>query len=586
MANKEIRINNPDLVSLLKEVLAAMEVKEVNRFRIRAYQNVITAIEGLSQSVQDLWKTNKLDYIPGVGATLKQHFEELFTTGEVNDFNEIRGDLPQGMFSLIGIRGIGAKKAFKLANAFELNDRETAMDDLREAAEAEKIRELDGFAEKSEKDILEAITEHKMHKKEKERLLLSVAAEVAGRLKDFMLKNEAVVEVEALGSLRRRASTIGDLDVAVATKNPEEAIEHFLKFPEIADVMSKGEKGARIVLTTDVQVDMRVIEPKALGAMVQYFTGSKLHNVILRTYALEKQMSLSEYGIKENGGLKEFSTDKAFYEYLGLQYIPPELRQGKNEVDLAKNNELPVLVNLQDIKGEIHTHTVASDGVNEVSEMVEKAKSLGYSYLGISDHAPSVNSRGEKEVQNIISTQKSAIEQISETNKDFRLLFGYEVNILNNATLAMPNEFLSQLDYVIAGVHTSHDQDSSQMTERLLAAVENKYVTMIAHPTNRLLNQRAPSDIDWQTVLKAVKKQNKILEINSQPDRLDLTDDLVYEARKMGIKFIINTDAHAVPHMDLMKYGIDVARRGWCTKENILNTLPTEEFLRILKKDL
>lgn len=581
-----IKYTNKEIIEILKEVLAAMEVKDVNKFRVRAYQNVISSIESLTKSVQDLWKENKLDEIPGVGTTLKGHFDDLFTKGKVKDFDDVKKDLPDGMFSLIGLRGIGAKKAFKLAAAFELNDRGSALGKLKKAAEEGKIGVLEGFAKKSEQLILEAITEMKTHKTERERLLLVRAEEVAARLIEFIKKDDNVVEAEALGSLRRRAPTVGDLDIAVATSDPSQTIQHFLDFSEIKDVLSKGDRGARVSLSTDLQVDMRVIAPEAFGAMVQYFTGSKQHNVILRTFALEKGLSLNEYGIKKGDKLIEFATEKGFYKYLGMDYIPPELRQGKNEIDLAQSHNLPKLVRLEDVKGDIHTHTIASDGLNTLQEMLTHAEKLGYEYYGISDHAPSTANRGEKEVLNIIKTQRELIEQLSESFPNIRLLLGYEVNILVNSELNMSNDLLSQLDFVIASIHTSFDQPRKQITERLLKAIENPYVTVIGHPTGRLINQRPSCDIDWTEIMKAVKKHNKILEINSQPDRLDLTEDLVYEARAMGIKFIINTDAHAIDQLNNMKYGIDVARRGWCTRDSIINTLPTKDFLRVLRGNL
>lgn len=580
--SKPHKYTNKELIEILKEVLAAMEVKEVNRFRIRAYQNVITAIEGLSQSVQDLWKANRLDEIPGVGGTLKQHFDDLFTTGEVKDFIEVKEDLPEGMFSLIGIRGIGAKKAFKLASAFNLENREDALEELKKAAEKEEIQKLPGFAPKSEQAILDAISEAKMHKKEKERLLLPTAEDIAKRVTDYLKELECIEDAIALGSLRRRSSTVGDLDIAVSTTCPEEAISHFLEFSEIEDVLAHGDKGARAVLTTDVQIDLRVIEPHALGSMVQYFTGSKLHNVVLRTYALDKKMSLSEYGIKYQDKLHEFSTDKEFYEFLGLSYIVPELRQGKNEIELAKSNLLPDLIVLDDIQGDLHTHTDFSDGKNTFEEMSTRALEKGYSYYGITDHAPSVTSRGSSEVSNIISDQKMKFESFNATNDSLRLLYGYEVNILNDATLGMPDDLMAELDYVVASIHTSFDQPKEQITDRLISAIENPYVKIIGHPTNRIINGRPACTPDWEKVFKACVENNTFLEINSQPDRLDLPEDLVYEGLKVGVKFIVNTDAHAVDQLEHMKYGINVARRGWCTKNDIVNALPTHDFLSLL----
>jgi DNA polymerase (family 10) len=582
---KSHKLNNTEVVIELKEMLAAMEVTNANVFRIRAYQNAIAAIDNSTVSVYDLWKNDRLSEIPGVGPGLEQHLDELFRTGKVSEFEHTKSGLPDGMFSLIGLRQVGAKKAFKLAKAFDLNDRETALEELKKAAEQGKISELDGFGEKSEQAILEAITETKTHKREKTRMLLVTAETVALRVINHLEKLPEIEKVEVLGSFRRRESTIGDLDIAVSTKNPEKAIEHFLKFEEIEDVLNKGDKKAGVVLKTDVQIDLRVIEPKLWGSMVQYFTGSKQHNVILRTHALDKGLSLSEYGIKENGEIIEFDNEPDFYKKIGLPYIPPELRQGKEEVDRARDGKIPELVTLEDIRGDIHTHTIASDGTNTLKEMVDAAIEKKYEYIGIADHSPSIASRGEKEVLSIIDKRCKNIEQINSSQDDIRVLFGYEVNILVDTTLSLPDEYLEKLDYVIASVHSAFNQSRDEITERVAKAIENPLVDIIGHPSGRLINERPSIDLDWDKVLSLAKKHDKILEINAQPNRLDLPFDLVKDALQDGIKLMINTDAHSTESLDLMRYGVDVARRGWCERKHILNALPLSEFLRVLDID-
>jgi DNA polymerase (family X) len=577
------KFTNTELANILKEVVAAMEVKGANLFRLRAYQNAIVSIENLTLSVADLWESARLSDISGVGASLAQHIDELFRTGAVKEFDHAKKGLPEGMFGLLGLRGIGAKKAYKLSKAFDLNDRVTAREKLKGLAEAGKIRVLEGFGQKSEQDILEALNEAKVHKREKQRMLLITAEEISDRIVSYLKAFDVVEKVDVLGSFRRRESTIGDIDVAVATNSPAQVLDYISEFSEIKEILSRGDKKISFVLKTDVQVDVRVIEPSAYGSMLQYFTGSKQHNVILRTHALENDMSVSEYGIKRDGGLNEYATEESFYSALGLDYVPPEIRQGREEVVLATQKMLPELVKIEDIKGDIHTHTVASDGVDDLIEMVDAAVDLGYEYYGVADHAPSITSRGLKAVSSIISTQREHIEQINTSYSNITVLFGYEVNILSDATLGLPDEFLAQLDYVIASLHTSLDQDRKQMTKRLLSAIENPYVNIIGHPTGRLINDRRGIDVDWSEIFDAVLKYNKILEINAQPNRLDLPDDLVYEAIKKGIKLIINTDAHAKGGLSLMGYGVDVARRGWCTKNNIVNTLHLNEFLRLLK---
>ncbi len=581
------RFNNKEVVAILKEMLAAMEVKDFNKFRVRAYSNAISAIDNLTSSVYDLWENHRLGEIPGVGPGLEAHLDELFKTGDVVEYKEVKKDLPQGMFVLIGIRGIGAKKAFKLANAFKLTDRETAIEKVREAAEAGRIRVIESFGEKSEKDILDAITESKLHKAVKPRLLLYQAEEIAERIITYMKELDYVSDVTALGSLRRRMATVGDLDIAVCSTNSEGAIEHFVKFPEIHEIVVRGEQRVGCRLKNDIQVDLRVTNSKAYGAMLQYFTGSKQHNVLLRQFALDKKLSLNEYGIKDlnnKSKMLEFPDEKTFYNKVGLDYIPPELRQGKDEIEKAKTHKLPQLVELSEIKGDIHTHTVASDGVNTLEEMLFAAKRLKYEYFGIADHAPSVQTRGYDMVADIIKTQKERFAKINESEKNIKLLFGYEVNILADATMQLPDELLAQLDYVIASLHTSLDQDRATITNRLVKALENPYVTIIGHPSGRLINSREGADIDWNKVFDAAEANHKILEINSQPQRLDLADDLVRDAIDRGIKLIINTDSHDTESLLMMKYGIDVARRGFAEAKNIINTLSYEDFVKELDK--
>jgi DNA polymerase (family X) len=582
---KKHRLSNKEVVNELKEALAAMEIKNYNIFRIRAYQNAIAAIDNLTSSVFDLWENHRLGEIPGVGEGLADHLNELFTTGEVKEFKVIKHDLPQGMFSLIGLRGVGAKRAYKLAKEFDLNSREEAVEKLKEVAEQGRIRVLEGFGEKSEKELLNAIIEVKKTKAEKQRLLISHAEEVAGRAIEFLESLPGVEKAQALGSLRRRNPTIGDIDIVVVGKdgNNEEIMKSFLKFPEIKEVLAQGEKKISVMLTNEVQLDLRVATTKTYGSMVQYFTGSKQHNIVLRTYALDHGMSLSEYGIKENGVLHEFEDEESFYAKLGLDHIPPEIRHGKDEVLLAKEKKLPKLVNTDDIKGDLHTHTIASDGVNTLAEMVNEAKNLGYEYIGIADHSPSIQSRGYEEVKAIIERQRKSIDSLNEAQDGIRVLFGYEVNILADATLSLPDEFLSQLDYVIASIHTAFNQEREVITDRILRAIENPYTTIIGHPTGRLINERDAIDADWDKVIDACKAHKKVLEINAYPNRLDLPDDLVYEAIKKNLRLIINTDAHVISELYLMRYGIDVARRGFAEPKNIINTYSAKDLLETIQ---
>ncbi len=578
VSSNNSRLSNHQVVLKLKEALAAMEIKNYNWFKIRAYQNAMSVLDNLTTSIQDIWEEGRLDDIPGVGEGLSQHLDELFKNGKVEEWEELKKDLPDGMFALLGLRGIGAKKAYKLANAFNLTNRDTALEIIKTHAEKHEIQELEGFGEKSEKDITEAINDQKKTKNEKIRMLYVKAEEILARIIGYMKKNPRVINIEALGSYRRKSPTIGDLDLVVATEEPEEVLQYFSQYPEVADILVKGERKCAVVLTNDVQVDLNVSKPAAFGAMLQYNTGSKQHNIILRTYALEKKLSLSEYGIKTNGDLHEFDNEVDFYNYIGLPYIEPELRNGTDEIELAKHKKLPNLVELSDIKGDLHTHTNFSDGVLTMEEMVNVARKMGYKYYGVSDHSPSVLSRGPEEVGRLIAQQRSLVDKINASQKDVYVFLGMEVNIAADAEMALPDEYLKLLDYAIGSIHTAFTQPKAMITKRLIEAVENPYITFLGHPSGRLINEREGIDADWKKVFDAVTSNNKFIEINCQPNRLDLADDLVKIAIRKGIKLLINTDSHSSDNLLFMKYGINVARRGFCEADNILNTLDLPQF--------
>ncbi|MFH1295442.1 MAG: DNA polymerase/3'-5' exonuclease PolX [bacterium] len=575
----EHNFTNKEVARALKEALAAMEIKGANVFKIRAYQNAIASIETITNSVYDLWQNNQLEQITGVGTSLKEHLNELFTKGKVTEFEALKKDLPAGMFALIGIKGIGAKTAYKLATAFKLADPETAIEQVKQAAKEGKIRQLEGFAEKKEADILRAIEQKRLSKNVMVRLLLPQAELIATRVLDYLKQGSTITKTTVLGSLRRKAPTVGDLDLAVATGEPARVIEHFLAFPEIEEVTGGGTKMSSVWLKNGTQINIRTSDPKSYGAMVQYFTGNKQHNVLLRTYALDQGKSLSEYGIKIKGKLHHFATEDAFYAELGLPLIPPEIRQGKDEVELAAAGKLPNLITREDIKGDLHVHTNLSDGINSLQEMVEGAIARGYEYVGISDHSPSLQSRGKYEVLGIVEGFRNQVEQINSSQNDIRVLFGYEVNILVDGKLSLTDDVLEKLDYVVASVHTSFNQSRKVVTERMLSAIRHPLVTVIGHPSGRLINEREPLDLDWDRIFSAVTEHKKLLEINSQPNRLDLPDDLVYTAGKQGIKFLMSSDAHSVDSLDYMAYGVNTARRGWLTKQSVVNTL-TETQLR------
>jgi DNA polymerase (family 10) len=575
-------IPNKEVITKLKEVVAAMEVKNYNRFRIAAYGNAIAVLENYSESLYDMWQNGRLNQIPGLGASLINHLNELFKTGAVKQFDSALKDLPQGMFSLLALRGVGPKKAFKLSTQFGLDRRETAIEKLKKIARQNKIQDLEGFGEKSEAQILEAIEESYITKSEKTRVLYTNAESIVEQIYRYMKKLPEVIEIEATGSYRRKNPTIGDLDIPVSTTNQKKTLDHFLKYPKIQKVLVAGKKRTSVLLKNNMQVDLYVCAPEEYGSMLQYFTGSKQHNILLRNYAIDHKMSLSEYGIKTKDSLIKTSSEKEFYEYLNMSLIPPVLREGNNEIEAALKNELPKLIEMDDLKGDLHSHTDFSDGISSLEEMAKEAIKKGYEYFGITDHAPSVMSRGYGNVLRIVEDAKRAIAKFNYEQDDIKILFGYEVNILANGEISLPDEILKNLDYAIGGIHTAYRQNKEQITDRLLSAIQNPYINIIAHPSNRILNERDPADPDWDVVFKAAKDHDKVLEINSQPDRLDLPYDLVKLAVEREVKLVISSDAHSTAQLDYIKYGINTAQKGWAKKENILNTQSLSEITQQL----
>src|SRR3989344_1166278 len=580
-------MTNTEIADLLREVAASYIVKKKNRFRIIAYERAADATEHATSSVKDLWDDNKLETIPGVGKEIASHLDELFRTGEVKHFTQAKRGLPPGMFQILGIPGIGPKTAYKLAKELRV----TSIESLRKVCEGGKIRLLEGFGEKSEEELLKGIDEYE---KRSRRILLPQAAYTADKVIASLQKNKFVLRADVLGSLRRQVSTVGDIDIAVATNNPKSVIQTFCSLPGIERVLERGDAKASIKLSDGKQVDLRVQGLESYGALLQHFTGSKHHNIALREHAQKKGWSLSEYGIKVKSKLLQFDTEKAFYTKLGMQYIPPELREAEGEIEQALAHRLPTLVELKDIKGDLHIHSdfniePSHDlGRSGLKKILSQAKKLGYEYIGLSEHNPSNSMHQDGEKIELIKRRNDYIDQTisSESGKfPVRVLKLLEIDILNNGSLSIPDNALDLLDGAIVSIHSSFRLNRTEMTKRVLEGLSHPKAKILAHPTGRLLLSREGFELDWDKVFEFCLKYNKILEINSWPTRLDLADVLVKDAKKGGVKLIINTDSHDAEHMKLMRFGVSVARRGWCEKSDIVNCLPYDAFRAILTKN-
>jgi DNA polymerase (family X) len=585
-------MGNQEIVHLFRNIAAAYAVKDEKkyRFQIIAYQKAADAVEHNSTELKTLYDQNRLEKIPGIGPTIKERLDELFQTGRVKHYEEVLKGVSPAVFPLLDIPSFGPKKANKLVEHFKLKDPKTVIEDVKKLSVNNRIAELEGFGEKSQADILRAIEEYKTGTTKTDRMVLPYAFELSKEILEYLKKSKDVIEVQPLGSLRRMVSTVGDIDIAVTTKNAEKVLQYFVDFPPKERIIEKGPTTASILIGGGKHVDLLVLPPSQWGSLLQHFTGSKHHNVALREYSLKKSLSLSERGIKlqkKKNKLVEFNNEEKFYRFLEMDWIPPELRENQGEIEAAINHNLPKLIELKDIKGDLHIHSnyqIDSShdyGNASMEDMLKRAHELKYEYLGFSEHNPSITDRKSSGILNILKKRKDKIDKLKSSNKfGVRVINLLEVDILASGNLALNDAELNLIDAAIVSIHSSFNTPKDKMTARVLSGLTHPKAKILAHPTGRLINARAGYELDWDIVFDFCAKNNKAIEINAWPERLDLPDTLVRQAKDGGVKFIINTDSHAVLHMDNLFYGVSVARRGWCTKENVLNALPYEKLFK------
>lgn len=574
-----MNFSNAEVAEKLREVAAAYTLKKANLFQIRAYENGADSIEHLTSEIKDLWEEGNLDKVPGIGESLQDHLGELFKTGKVKHWENAKKGIPQVVFKLLDIPGVGPKTALKLGKL----GIKSGKDLVNKLRSGELVK--NGFSEKLARRIGNALKRVSPEIKNG-RMMLPYAFTQAEKILNHLKKSPSVEKADALGSLRRMVATVGDIDIAVASQEPQKAVEQIISLPGVVRVVNKGEVKVRLIITPNLQVDFLIIDPKSYGASLQYFTGSKSHNIHLRTIAEHKGLSLSEYGVKntKTGKLHPTPAEKEFYGLLEMEVPPPELREDTGEVEMALKHNLPDLVELKNIRGDLHVHSDLIQepshdiGADSVSEIMETAKKLGYSYVGIADHQPSASKHNEIEMIKALEKRKKIIEDKHYSDKNIRVLNLLEVDILVNGDLAVPDSALKFLDFAIAGVHSVHNLPKEQMTKRILKALKNPYVKVLSHPTNRLLDGRGSSEADWEEIFKFAAKNKKALEINAWPNRLDLPDGLVKRAKEFGVKFVINTDSHEKSQMKYMKFGVAVAKRGWATRKDIINAWDWTRF--------
>ncbi|MGB9791578.1 MAG: DNA polymerase/3'-5' exonuclease PolX [Thermacetogeniaceae bacterium] len=572
-------MNNWEIAQIFLEIADLLDILGENPFKSRAYRKAAQVLQNSSLDVEYLVKEDRLKEIPGIGAALGEKIRELVTTGKLRYYEELKKKVPEGLRHLLRIPGVGPKTVQVIYKNLNI----TSLEEVIEAAREQRLQQLPGIGKKTEEAIIKGI--EWLQKREK-RWLLNYASAVAAEIQRFLEELNGVDMVAVVGSYRRGEETVGDLDFVVASEKPSGVVEGFVSAPWVDDVLSRDENKAAVLTRWEIPVDLIVVEPQAFASALCYFTGSPAHNSALQRRAGELGLYLGDYGIIRDEKRKQNlypESEEEFFELLGMSYIPPELREGRGEIDAALDGKIPRLVRREDLKGDLHVHTNWSDGLNTIAEMATAAKERGYSYLAITDHTRSLsvaNGLDEERLQ----SQREEIDRLNRELDGFQLLAGMELEILPNKTLDFDDRVLAEMDIVIASIHSGFKQDRELLTERILEAMKNEHVDIIGHPTGRLLGKREPYELDLSRVLEAAVETGTALEINASPDRLDLKDEHIRLGKEMGVKFAISTDAHDVSSLDDIKYGLLTARRGWVEPDDVINAWPLPKLRRWLKK--
>ncbi|MBU0952139.1 MAG: DNA polymerase/3'-5' exonuclease PolX [Elusimicrobia bacterium] len=577
-------MRNNEVAKLLYEISELLSLTEHNPFRIRAYERAAQAVESLTDDIDALSARGKLREVPRIGESIAEKITEYLNTGKIEYFEDLKKLSPKGLIQIMQIPGLGPKKAKIVFDKLHISD----IDKLKKAAEEGKLKDLPGFAEKTQANILQGIA---LKQKTRGRILLHDALALSENIISQLKKIKEVRNISYAGSLRRKLETVGDIDILCTVENNNNSliIEKFTHLPEVDRIISSGETKASIYTDENIQIDLRVVAPESYGAALQYFTGSKEHNVALRELASKKDLTINEYGVykvKKKNTSNELiagKTETEVYNSVGLQYIPPEIRENRGEIEAAKTNSIPGLIREKDILGDIHLHTNYSDGANTVEQVAEKAIELGWEWIIICDHSQSLKIANGASVKDL-RKRNDEIHNYNAKYGDVHILCGSEVDILTDGKLDYPDEVLKELDFITASIHTGFKETEEQITGRILRAFENKYVNALSHPTGRIIRKRDSYSISMERVLEGAKKFGVFLEINAFPERLDLTDIYCKKAKEMGIKMTIGSDAHRLDHMEYIPQGVFVAQRGWLEKKDVINTLNYHELIKVLKK--
>jgi len=573
-----MKVDNIKIARIFREIADLLSIKGENPFRIRAYEKAADILEHLSGNIEELYREGKLKQIPGIGKGILEKIETIIKTGTLPLYEQLKSNFPPGLIEIISIPDVGPKTAKLLYEKMGIKN----VEELEDAAKKGMLRGLAGMGERKEKNILRGI---KLYRMRSSRMLLGRALPLVNAvISELTTKASSLIEkISPAGSLRRGKETIGDIDILATSSNPDSLMDAFSNLSFVEEVLVKGETKTSILTDQGFQMDLRVVSSESFGAALQYFTGSKSHNIKLRERAIRRGLKINEYGVFNQEGEKiAGEKEEEVYSILNLHFIPPELREDRGEIEAAEKGSLPDLLTEKDIKGDLHIHTTYSDGKNDIEEMVEGAIAKGYQYIAITDHSSSLKVARGLSIESILSQIKKIKELNSKLN-GFKILTGAEVNINKDGSLDFPEEVLSKLDVVIAAIHTGFKQDEKTITNRVIKALRHPMVNILAHPSGRLIGEREPYAIDLDEVLNVAAEEGVWVEINSQPERLDLTDYWAMEAKKKGVKIVINTDSHNKDSLDFIKLGVVTARRGWLEKEDVVNTLSLHQLLKLLQ---
>ncbi len=566
-------IKNPEIAALFNEIADFLEVKGENPFRVRAYRRAAQAVEGLTEDIVAVARRRGLQAIPGIGKDLAAKIEEYLGHGAVAYLEGLREEIPVGVIELMGIHGVGPKTAKLLYEQVGVD----SVEKLEELAKAHKLAGLPGIKEKTEENILKGIA---VWRSGRERKPVGAALLLAEAILAELRALREVDQISVAGSLRRMRETVKDIDILVTSSRPARIMEIFVGLPNLAEVLARGETKSSVRLRENIQVDLRVVEPESFGAALQYFTGSKQHNIRVRELAQRQGLRVSEYGVFDEKANRRLAgaTEEEVYRAVGLPYIPPELREDSGEIEAALEGRLPALVSLEEIRGDLQLHTTWSDGAHSLPELAAGVRAKGYQYMAVTDHSKSATVAGGMDEERVLQ-MIAEVRAVNRRLPGFRVLAGCEVDIRADGSLDFPDEILRELDLVQVSVHSRFKMAREEMTARIARAVCHPLVHILGHPTGRLIGERAPYEVDIEAVLEAAGAAGTAVEINAAPSRLDLNDLHARRAKELGIPITISTDAHAMPQLDFMRYGVAVARRAWLTPQDILNTRPLKALL-------